>query len=423
MYENLKGKRLLIVGSPLEEKLVEAAHDMGLYVIVCDNVEDRSIGRAKNIADEAWDIDYNNLEIMTKKCLERKVDGVFAGYGEYRVLAASRLSKELNLHFYATEEQIEITRNKETFRKQCQKYKIPVPFNYASQINGISLNDEMIRFPVIVKPTDRSGRIGISICNNKNELNKAIELALSKSDSKTYVVEEYLVGTEFTAVYTAADGIISLSCIDAKYITKDQKVSNFLCDCALAPAPFIASYIEQIDEKVKLFLTDLGLHDGIANFQGMYTENGIYLFEMGLRLNGNNDWLYIEKENGLNHAKMLMAYSLSGSMMDDINKDTPFFKKYYCTLPIYAHAGTISKIDYSEVLKNNWASISTINAQVGNTIVEDGTSRQKLFAILIEANNLQELKERIIITQGLIHSYDSEGNDMLFMPFDVSQLS
>ena len=51
MYEDLKGKKLLIVGSYNESDMVEVAHEMGLYVIVVDNVLDRKVAHAKNVAD------------------------------------------------------------------------------------------------------------------------------------------------------------------------------------------------------------------------------------------------------------------------------------------------------------------------------------------------------------------------------------
>ena len=67
MYEDLKGKKLLIVGSYNESDMVEVAHEMGLYVIVVDNVLDRKVAHAKNVADEAWDISYTDIEAVAAK--------------------------------------------------------------------------------------------------------------------------------------------------------------------------------------------------------------------------------------------------------------------------------------------------------------------------------------------------------------------
>lgn len=422
MYEQVKGKKLLIIGSAIEEEIVKVAKQMGVYTIVVDNVTDRKIARAKVIADEAWDMSYFDTDAIVQKCKEEKVDGVFAGYGEFRVIAACRIAKALNKPYYTTEDQIELTRNKKIFKSECAKYNILVPHDYCEGTVMTEFEKQAIRYPVIVKPTDRSGRIGISICNNRNELDKAIEFALSKSESKTYVVEQYLQGTEFSAIYTLANGKVSLSCVNAKYITRDQKVSNFLCDCAIAPAYFLDRFRIEIDEKLKSLLIGIGLKNGMANFQGMVTEEGIYVFEIGIRINGNNDWKVIEKSNGINFVKMMIAHSLTGDMCDDLSKDNPKFDKYYCTLPIFAHEGKIARFDIDTVLNQNWATLSNIHVEEGSVIKEDGTNRQKLFAFLIEAEDFKQLKERIHFVQENIHVENEDGLNMLFEPFNAELL-
>ncbi len=422
MYEHLKGKKLLIVGSQLEEGIVDVCHELGIYTVVVDNATDRKIARAKNVADEAWDISYNDTDVIVEKCREAGIDGVFAGYGEFRVIAASRIAEKLGTPYYATVEQIELTANKKQFRDECMKYDIPVPRNYAEDEGLTEEVKDSIVYPVIIKPADRSGRIGISICHNREQLDEGIEFAMSKSEIGVCVVEDYLVGTEFTAIYTFKNGEYSLSGIDAKYLTRDQKKENFLCDCSMAPAYFVNEFIEQVDSKIKAFLAGIGVKDGMANFQGMFTDRGIYIFEMGLRLNGNNDWKFIEKTNGISFVKMMIAHSLTGDMCDDLSKDNPRFKEYFCTLPFYAHEGVIGRFELGDILKQPWAEISTLNAGVGSRMEDDGTSRQKVAAFLIQADTLELLKERIRYIQKNFIVEDENGRNMLFEPFDCEVL-
>ena len=48
------------------------------------------------------------------------------------------------------------------------------------------------KFPVIVKPVDRGGSIGISIANNKKELDKAVKYAMDMSVCKKIVIEDFI---------------------------------------------------------------------------------------------------------------------------------------------------------------------------------------------------------------------------------------
>lgn len=422
MYEDLKGKKLLIVGSYNESDMVEVAHEMGLYVIVVDNVLDRKVAHAKNVADEAWDISYTDIEAVAAKCREAGVDGVMAGYSEYRIMAAAQISKAIGKPFYATEEQVDFTRNKRLFQEACAKYGIKTPHGYCT--NGLISEEakDKVEYPVIVKPADCNGRVGISVCHDRKQLDEAIELALEKSRTHTYMIEDFLDGTEFSAVYTIKNGEMSLSCLNAKYITKDQRKENFLCDCSIIPAAFVDDFKVQIDAKIKEFLKGMNAINGVANFQGMYTDHGIYLFEMGFRVNGNNDYRSIERENGISFLKMLISYSLCGDMRDDLKKDNPKFSKYYCTLPFYGHAGTIAKLDIDKALKMEDVYLSAMKAEIGNTMTESGTSGQKLFSFMVVAENMTQLKERIKKIQESITVEDENGNNLVFDFFDPSVL-
>ena len=119
MYEDLKGKKLLLVGSEETDScIVRIAQSLGIYVIAVDGTTTSEKTIAKLAADEAWDIDYNDTKEIARKAFEEHVDGVIAGYSENRVLAACRIANAIGTPFYATEEQIEITRNKRKFKEE-----------------------------------------------------------------------------------------------------------------------------------------------------------------------------------------------------------------------------------------------------------------------------------------------------------------
>ena len=86
MFEAAKGKKLLIIGGETNiTNIVRQAREMGVYTIVTERGNDVSKLPAKAIADEAWDIDYSDMDTLVKKCHEAGVDGVFSGYSEGKV--------------------------------------------------------------------------------------------------------------------------------------------------------------------------------------------------------------------------------------------------------------------------------------------------------------------------------------------------
>ena len=66
--EKLTGKKLLIIGGgPADVVIVNAAHEMGLYVICCARYTTYA-NQAKDISDEAWHIDYTHTDEIVEKC-------------------------------------------------------------------------------------------------------------------------------------------------------------------------------------------------------------------------------------------------------------------------------------------------------------------------------------------------------------------
>ncbi len=424
MYSHLKGKKLLVIGSDTSNlRIIEAAREMGVYTISVDGITDYSRAPAKKAADEAWDIDYSDVEAVAAKCIETGVNGVFAGYSEFRVLAACRIANRLGLPFYATEEQINLTRNKRTFKDTCSQYGVIIPKDYCFAYPLSEEEKAKIEYPVIVKPADYAGRKGISVCTDSSQLDKAVEFAASKSQSKTIIIEDYLDGVEFSSVYTIKNGEISLSSVNEKHITEDQEIKSGLCECLITPASFIDRYIKETDPNVRAFLKGIEADNAVAFFQGMVTEKNIYIFEMGYRINGNNDFKVIERFNGINFMKMLIAHSLCGDMCDDVSKDNPRFGKYICALLMHAHAGTIAEFEYGALYEKPEITEIAPWAHVGKTINEDGSVEQKVLSMRITADTVGEIAEIIDFVQDNVTVRDTEGRNMLFAKFDTNKLN
>lgn len=423
MYEHLKGKKLLVIGSSESDShIVSVAQSMGVYVIVADGKEKSATTFAKNIADESWDIDYSKTELIGEKCKAAHIDGVMAGYSEFRVLAACKIARYIGRPFYATEEQIELTRNKEKFKKECIKYGIPVPREYVkSCVDGKAELDE-VRFPLIVKPTDYAGRKGITICYTKEEMDRAIPYAISFSQSKTCVVEDYIEGIEYCAIYSISDGEISLSCFNEKYLNDDQERKSGLCDLAITPSIFLTGYIATTDVNVRNFLKGIGAENGVAFFQGIYDGKTCYVFEMGYRLNGGNDHYLVEKNNGISYMKMLICHSLTGKMGDDLNKDNPNFKNYCATFIRYAHKGTVKKAGFFGDTEHKGIERIQTYAMPGIKYEEDGSTQQRAFSFKISAETIDGIADLIDYIQDNLVVEDEDGKNILFKPFDISRL-
>lgn len=421
--KQLNGKKLLVITSDSNDLVfVQAAKELGVYVVCCDRYENWDLSPAKKLADEAWNIDYTDTETVAARCREIGIDGVIAGYGEDRVTAACRISRAIGAPFYATEEQINITRNKRVFKDLCKKHGVPVPADYCFTLPLSEQDRSSIVYPVIVKPTDNGGRKGISVCMCEAELDDAIAYAQSQSKDGGIVIEEYVTGTELSAVYTMANGSISLSCVNDKYNSEDQGGTSRLCDLVLTPSRHYQQYVQTVDAGIRRLLKDIGAENGVANFQMIAGKNGIRVFEMGYRVNGNDDFKVIRKNNGLDFLKMVISYSLTGDMGDDLSRDNPCFKFYNCTLCMYLHGGTVGSVSYDGLIGKAGIDDICILRQPGTVIVEDGTNRQKALLVKCTADSMDEIVELIHYIQDNMKILDTQGKNMTLVPFNTARL-
>lgn len=426
IFEELKGKKLLVLGATMDDcQIVQAAKELGVYTITTDYHEDWDDAPAKKIADEAWNISWSDIPALKEKALLAGVDGVMAGYSEFRTGSAIRLSKELGTKFYIEDEnQLAITRDKLLFKSKCREYGVPVAIDYpvTKDMNPDDL--AAIKYPVVVKPTDNAGARGIRFCKDASKIVDCIEYALSFSESKRVVVEEALKGHGTTAYYVLADGKAAFSSLHDRYDRIEREGFNALPDAFVYPSYRLTYYMEHYDQNVRNLLSHMGLKNGVVGLQGFNEPDGRIVFsEMGYRLGGTSSFHYTEYFNQVSHMKMLISYSLTGNMhAEELRKEDPTFKgKHACTFSLLAKSGTIgyqSGKDEIDALPN--VVYTCFYHKIGATLETDGSKKSRAFRAYIVGDTIQQLINTIHKIQDTIIIRDLDGNNMLYEPADLS---
>lgn len=325
--KELEGKKLLIIGaSNGEVDVIKIAQSMGCYVIVTDFRTGKDFP-AKPVADEAWDISWTDYDALEKKCRECGVEGVLAGYSEFRVESMIEMCERLGLPCYINREQLEITRDKNKFKHLCKQYGVPIVNEYAP-------NADNIQFPVIIKPTDRGGSIGINVAYNEEEYKKYLAYAYEMSPSKSVVVEDFIGdGVKFDCTYyiNGKQAILIETC-DTTMLAHEkgfetmQKAWSF-------PSRFEAEYIEQVDANVKAMLSDLGMECGVANISFFYRNGKFYVFETGFRLGGGHSFDYQRASGGIDYLTLMIQYAFGVPFK--VNSELPTNRGYALTYSPY----------------------------------------------------------------------------------------
>ena len=405
---DLTGKRLLILGGTrLMIHVVKTAKGMGVYTVVTDM---DPYSPAKAYADRAYDISTKEIDDVAKMALEEKIEGVFAGYDDQNTGYAIEICEKLGLPFYATKEQINITKNKSLFKRLCREYGLPVVTEYAL--------DE-VEYPCVVKPTDSYSAKGITICYSKDELDKAIKYALSFSASGQYLIEKYVDYTVADCVnidYLLIDGEIILTLVGDKVVVKQGNKAP-LTDAVFYPSKHVDKYVAMMDEKMKKMFESINMKNGVVFIESFFDADGFAIYEMGYRVGGGQSSILLDKMCGVDYIKLLIQFALTGNMTHEkLELIDPGKVMFACGQVVLIKPGTIGKIENIDEIQRMPGVVNiTQYLNVGDSVDSKywGTLGQTFARIHVVEKDEQMLLNTLRKIKNRLHVKDGKGKDMI----------
>lgn len=187
----MRQKKLMLLGG-LRYLLpvIDAAHQLGYYVITCDYIPE-------NIAHKYSD-EYHNVSITDKEAVlalarELKIDGIISFAVDPGVITAAYVQERLGLPAFGPYDSVCILQNKDRFRQFLAEngFNVPRAKGFGSLQEALS-DPDWYEYPVIVKPTDSAGSKGVTRVDSIDELQAAIEYAFKFSISGRIIVEEFI---------------------------------------------------------------------------------------------------------------------------------------------------------------------------------------------------------------------------------------
>ena len=345
---DLQGKKLIFLGgSGLDACAVKRAQELGVRTIVANKYDaDRS--PAKRIADEAWNVDFSGTERIVSLIKKNQVDGIFVGWTDSHLQHYVKICEMAGLPCCGTAEQFDILSNdKRRFKQLCRECGVPTPEEYRLDIDLKREDLDRIQYPVLVKPADESGSRGIRRCDNERELIEYFPKLYERSQSKKIFVEQYIDSDkEIYIHYTVQNGYCSLSStfMKQKPISEGKVASSAILH--VFPSSYVDLYRKTAEPAVIRMFEGLGLKNCVVMMQGFIKDGQFYFYESGLRMGGEQFYIFADALNGINALDMMIEFSVTGKMTcgDAKQQDDPHFKKSCCNYYITLNPGVISSI-------------------------------------------------------------------------------
>lgn len=417
MYENLKGKKLLILGANAETiDIVLKAQSMGIKTIVTDYDNGAP---AKKVCDKSYDIDATDIYALYKLAVNEQVDGVLVGIADQLIGTYQKLCDMLHKPCYATSESVYAFTNKRHFKETASKYGILGVPEYSAD------EREAIQYPVIVKPADNSSSKGISLCHSELELDSAIEFAKSFSKTGTVIIERYMQCSDLSIYYTVVDGEVYLSSLSDRYTLRLQSSVTPICLGDVFPSRYYDDFIHNEHPKFCEMIRALGVRNAVLYVSAFYENGKFYVYDPGFRLQGGGFHLILDSINGFDQRKMLINFALTGYMDSEgiREKNDPLMHGGSAAVIWFLlKKGVISNVEGLEYIYGSpFVRYYVKRFDVGDEVTSDmiGTERQVFLRLFLKCSNKSELKNVIRDFQSKLRVEDINGENLLLPSLDT----
>ncbi len=281
-FENIsKQITLAVIGaSYLQRPLVEKAKEMGLRII-CFAWAEGAV--CKDICDAFYPISIVEKEEILDVCRKENIDGICTIASDVAAPTVAYVAEKMGLKGNSYESALK-AHDKMDMRLAFSKHGVPCPKFW--QVQSVDdIEKEGLTFPLIVKPVDRSGSLGVAKVDNMDDLNIAIENACSDSFRKTAIVEQFVEGREVSVEFISYDGVHYPLTITDKVTTG---APHFVELAHHQPSTLTTEIKDSLYSITKNALDALGVANGASHSEYKITKDGeIFIIETGARMGGD----------------------------------------------------------------------------------------------------------------------------------------
>lgn len=338
-----KQKKLMLLGG-LRYLLpvIEEAHKLGVYVITADYLPDNI---AHKYSDEYCNVSIVDKEAVLREARRLEIDGIMSFAVDPGVVSAAYVAEKMGLPFQCSYEAATILQDKSKFRNFLTENGFNCPHAKGYSNVDDALNDvDYFDWPVIVKPVDSAGSKGVSKVLSPEDLPSAIEVALSASISKHFIIEDFLELDGFQSsadIFTSKGRLVYSTYSDQLF--DDDAPNPYVPAIEIWPSSMKIETQEELTKELQRLFSLLKVDTGIYNVESRFCKNGkAYIMEVSPRGGGNRIAEIQDMATGQNLIKNEILKAL-GRPLDEVK--APSYDGIWCNYILHSlHRGIFESI-------------------------------------------------------------------------------
>ena len=313
-------QHLAIIGaSYLQLPLIQKAKDLGytthVFAWAAGDVGERA-------ADYFYPISIVEKDAILEQCCKIGICGICSIASDLAMVTVNYVAEKMGLNGNSVKATSKST-NKHLMRLAFEENGDPSPKSI--QVDAqTDLSALMLTYPVIVKPTDRSGSRGIYKVENASLLPTAVKGAMEQGFERKALIEEFATGEEYSVEFISYHGEHRFLALTQKFTTG---APHFIETGHLQPAPVNEKTLERVKSIVTHALDSLELQNGASHSELKIAEDGtIRIIEIGGRMGG--DCI------GSDLVRYSTGYDFVKMVIDVATGKAPDFTKVYDPHPV-----------------------------------------------------------------------------------------
>lgn len=386
----MKQKKLMLLGGlRYLLPIIEEAHKLGAYVITADYLPDNI---AHKYSDEYCNVSIIDKDAVLAKAKELKIDGILSHAVDPGVVSAAYIAEQMGLPFQTSYKAACILQDKSLFRQFLMEngFNCPHAKGYTNAVDALR-DVDYFNWPVIVKPVDSAGSKGVTKVVNPKDLHTAIEIALSCSISKNFIIEDFLdiVGYQSSADIFTVNGKLVYPAYSDQLFDKDA-ANPYTPAIEIWPASMDQPFQDDLTDQLQRLFTLLDVKTGIYNVESRVCSTGkAYLMEVSPRGGGNRIAELQDMATGqsLIRAEICKALSLP---LEEVS--TPEYDGVWCNYILHSSIeGTLESIDINSDFEKMYIKDKGFIVEKGDHIVPFTGANTSLGTLFLRAETREEL--------------------------------
>lgn len=425
---SFKPVAIVLGGSAAHAELILRLKEKGYHVTLVDYLDNPP---SKKVADDHVQISTLDKEKVLEVAKQLKAQLVINTHLDPPLETACYVSEQMGLPIpYSYDTSVKIT-NKSIMKRVMLDNDIQTaPYFTAKCIADLGKNN--LHFPLIVKPTDSTGTLGVSRVDNQIDLEKRFGEACKFSRAGEVVIEEFCEGAEWNVYCFIIDYEPHVLLVLHKYklfdcAGKGIPISEQLTQLGTVTQYKISKFLnDRIKNIAKRIAVSFNIRQSPLLIQTIVDGNDVSVIEAAARLGGTglSDYLIreitgvdileatIQSYFGITTdvvAGAIRSYSLKEP---DVGKNERRFE--YAINFVYAAEGVFERIEgvnrlFDQKLVQVFHAIKSQNMVIN----EPFSSRNRVAFFIVKAEDRESLFEKVERAMGLIDVLGANGKSIM----------